>query len=132
MKTHKQLPFMHQRMNTHKQLSFVRWKTKNIIWDMEETQIPKSCSAENTESEEKTSPLKELKLRGMVSLVKRIPKEKTCQQGKRQSLILVLSEIRCVSFYQHVMETLLKTKTSDFNTLHTETPLLHPSSYTPT
>ena len=40
----------------------------------------------------------------MVSLVKRIPKEKTCPRGKRQLLILVLSKIRCVYFYQHVME----------------------------
>ena len=72
---------------------------------MEETQIPKLCRAGNTErKEKKTSPLNELKLRGMVSLVKRIPKEKTCPQGKRQLLILVLFEIRRVS-YQRVMET---------------------------
>ena len=56
---------------------------------MEETQIPKSCHAENTERKEKAYPLNELKLRGMVSLVKRIPKEKTGPWGKRQYLILV-------------------------------------------
>ena len=49
----------------------------NIIWDIEETQIPKS---ENSEKKEKTSPLNEFKLRGMVSFVKRIPKEKTFHQ----------------------------------------------------
>ena len=65
---------------------------------MEETQIPKSSHTENTERKEIASPLTEFKLRGMVSLVKRIPKEKTCPRGKRQLLILVLSEIRCVSF----------------------------------
>ena len=32
----------------------------------------------------KTSPLKEFKLRGMVSLIKRIPKEKTCPREKEQ------------------------------------------------
>ena len=45
---------------------------------MEETQIPKSCRTENTDSKEKASHLNELTLRGMVSLIKRIPKEKTC------------------------------------------------------
>ena len=39
----------------------------------------------------------------MVSLVKRIPKEKTCPWGKGQWLILVLSEIRHTSLYQRVM-----------------------------
>ena len=71
---------------------------------MEETQIPKSYCAENPERKEETSPLNEFKFRGMVSLVKWIPKEKTCPRGKRQLLILVLSEIRRVSFYQCVME----------------------------
>ena len=42
----------------------------NIIWDMEETQISKSCCTENTEKKEKDSPLNEPALRGMVSLVK--------------------------------------------------------------
>ena len=51
---------------------------------MEETQIPKSCHAENTERKEKASPLNELRLLGMVSLVKRMPKEKPCPRGKRQ------------------------------------------------
>ena len=49
-------------------------------------------------------------LQGMVSLVKWIPKEKTCPQEEEQLLILVLSEIRRVSFYQHVMETQLRKK----------------------
>ena len=49
---------------------------------MEETKIPKSCRAENTErKEEKNSPLNEFKLRGMMSLVKRIRKEKTFPRG---------------------------------------------------
>ena len=52
--------------------------------------------------------LNEPALRGMVSLVKQIPKEKTHPRGKRQLLILVLSEIRRVSFYQRVMETQLR------------------------
>ena len=51
---------------------------------MEETQILKSCCTENTERKEETSPLNELGLRGMVNLVKRIPKEKTCPRGKRR------------------------------------------------
>ena len=42
---------------------------------------------------------------GMASLVKRIPKEKTCPREEEQLLILVLSEIRRVSFYQRDMET---------------------------
>ena len=71
---------------------------------MEETQIPKSCRAENTERKEKASPLNKLELRGMVSLIKRILKEETCPRGKRQLLILVLSEIS-VSLYQLLMET---------------------------
>ena len=33
--------FIRLRMKTHKELPVVRWKTKNIIWDMEETQIQK-------------------------------------------------------------------------------------------
>ena len=45
---------------------------------MKENQIPKSCHTENTERKEKASPLNELKLRGMVSFLKQIPKEKTC------------------------------------------------------
>ena len=71
---------------------------------MEETQIPKPCRAENAERKEKAYTLNEPLLRSMVSPVKRIPKERTCPRGKRQLLILVLSEIRCVSFYQRVME----------------------------
>ena len=50
---------------------------------MEETQIPKSYYAVNTERKEKAYPFNELKLRGM-SLVKQIPKEKTCPRGKRR------------------------------------------------
>ena len=42
---------------------------------------------------------------GMAGLVKRIPKEKTCPREEEQLLILVLSEIRHVSFYQHDKET---------------------------
>ena len=75
---------------------------------MEETQIPKSCRTESTERKEKAYPLNELKPRGMVSLVKQILKEKTWPRGKRQLLILVLSEIKHVSFYQRVMETQLR------------------------
>ena len=44
-------------------------------------------------------------LRGMVSLVKPIPKEQTCPREEEKLLILVLSEIRRVSFYQRGMET---------------------------
>ena len=51
---------------------------------MEETQIPKSWRAENTERKEEAFPLNEFKLRVMVSLIKRIPKEKTSPRGKRQ------------------------------------------------
>ena len=72
---------------------------------MEETQIPKSCRAENTQRKEKASPLNESELRSMASLVKRIPKEKTCPRGKRQLLIYVLSEIRRISLYRRFMET---------------------------
>ena len=52
---------------------------------------------------EEAYPLNELQ--SMVSLVKRIPKEKTCPRKEEQLLILVLSEIRHVSFYQRDMET---------------------------
>ena len=41
VRTHNVFPFIPQRMKRHKELLFVRWKTKNIIWDMKETQIPK-------------------------------------------------------------------------------------------
>ena len=37
----RQLPFIRRRMKTHKQLPFVHWKNEDIIWDTEETQIPK-------------------------------------------------------------------------------------------
>ena len=43
---------------------------KHIIWDTKETQIPKSCRAENTERKEKASPLNEFALRGLVVLLK--------------------------------------------------------------
>ena len=39
-------------------------KSEDITWDMDETQISKSCSAENTENKEKASTLNELALRG--------------------------------------------------------------------
>ena len=51
---------------------------------MEGTQIPKSCRAGTLREKTKSSPLNEFKLLGMVSLVKRIPKENTCPRGKRQ------------------------------------------------
>ena len=57
---------------------------------MQETQIPISCLAEITERKEETFLLNEFKVRGIVSLAKRIPKEKTCIRGKRQLLILDL------------------------------------------
>ena len=64
----------------------------------------KSCHAENTaRNKKKTSPLNELKLQGSVSLVKRIPKEKTRPRCKRQLLILVLPGIRRTSLYQRVI-----------------------------
>ena len=46
---------------------------------MEETQIPKvmPCREHGEKEKNKTFPLNKLKLRGMISLVKRIPKEKT-------------------------------------------------------
>ena len=66
----------------------------------------KSHAAQRTlRGKEKASPLNEPALGGMVSLVKRRPKEKTCPRGKRHLLILVLSEIRRVSFYKRTMET---------------------------
>ena len=40
-------------MKMYKELPFVRWKNKNIIWDMKETQIPKQYRAENHERNEK-------------------------------------------------------------------------------
>ena len=46
LKTHNEFPLSRQRMKMHNELPFVRWKTKNIIWDREETQIPKPCCAE--------------------------------------------------------------------------------------
>ena len=44
-------------------------------------------------------------LRGRVSLVKRIPKEKPCPREEENLLILVLSEIRRASPNQRGMET---------------------------
>ena len=69
---------------------------------MEETQIPKSCRAENTEKRKSLS-FEWTQTPRYGGLVK--PKEKTYPRGKRQLLILVLSEIRRISFYQRVMET---------------------------
>ena len=93
--------FIHWRMKTHKKLLVVRCKTKSIILDMEESQIPKVMSRrEHGEKRKKNSLLNQLKL-----LVKQIRKEKTFPRGKRQLLILVLSEIRRVSLNQPVMET---------------------------
>ena len=77
-------------------------RTEFGIWKKPKFQ---SCRTENAERKEKTYPLNEQALQWMVSLVKRIPKEKTCRRGKRQLLILVLSEIRRVSFDQRVKET---------------------------
>ena len=79
---------------------------RHVIWDMKETQIAKIWRAEKPERKERISPLNEPVLRGIASLVKRIPKEKTCPRGKRQILNLVLSEIKSVFFYQRVVETL--------------------------
>ena len=59
---------------------------------MEETQISESCCAQNTERKEKAYLFNEPALWGRASLVKRIPEEKTFPRGKRQLLILVLSE----------------------------------------
>ena len=78
-------------------------RTEFVIWKKPKFQ---SHDAQRMLREKKkTYPLNEPVLRGMVSLVKWIPKEKTCPWGKRQLLILVLPEIRRVSFYQCVMET---------------------------
>ena len=61
----------------------------------------------------KSSPFNEPAL-----LVKRIPKEKTCPREKRQLLILVLSEIRRVSFYRCVMETPITREKREENKFH--------------
>ena len=66
---------------------------------MEETQIPSHVAQRTLREKKKISPLNEFKFRGMASLVKQTPNEKTCSRGKRQLLILILSEIRRVSFY---------------------------------
>ena len=71
---------------------------------MKEAQIPKYCREDNPERKESAFLLNEPVLRDMVGLVKLIPKEKACSREKRQLLILLLSEIRRVSFYQRVME----------------------------
>ena len=47
---------------------------RHIIWDTEETHIPKSCRAENTERKEKASPLNEFALRGLWASLNEIPK----------------------------------------------------------
>ena len=57
----------------------------------------------------------------MVSLVKRIPKEKTCPREDEQSLILVLSEMRRISFYQHVMETQITKEKREEDKFHKTT-----------
>ena len=51
---------------------------------MKETQIQKVMPRRDPERKEKAYPLNEPALRGMVSLVKRIPKEKTCPREKEQ------------------------------------------------
>ena len=44
--------------------------------------------------------------------------------------VLSIGQIELNSILMRNWMVLLKTKNSDYNTLHTETPLLHPSSYT--
>ena len=59
-------------------------------------------------------------------------------QNKCYTWFLKLNPLFLKSFFLILIwlftsqSSLLKTKNSDFNTLHTETPLLHPSSYTRT
>ena len=104
LKTHRELPFSGQRVNTHNGLLFLclRVKTCNLVYERN----PNSKAILRKEPREKRKTSFEwTSLRGMVRLVKQIPKERTCPRGKRQLLILVLSEIRRVSFYQRVMKT---------------------------
>ena len=103
VKTHEELPCS-RKAKAHKQLPFVRWKWRH---NLGYGRNPNSKIMPRGELWEKRKNLsfEWTSLRGMVSLVKRIHKGKTCSRGKRQLLILVLSEIRRVSFYQRVMET---------------------------
>ena len=80
-------------------------KDEDVSFGTEEDQFQSQATQRTQRVKAKAFPLNEPALRGMVSLVKRIPKENTCPRGKRQLLILVLSEISSVSFYQRVMET---------------------------
>ena len=45
------------------------------------------------------------------------------------TIIIVLIKKQLLIHTIIIVSILLKTKNSDYNTLHTETPLLHPSSY---
>ena len=121
------LPFIHHRGKTHKELLFSRQqvRTHNVFPFIPQRHIRSClCSLKNQQrnlgyernQNSKMMPRRERRekklilwmnsaLRGMVSLVKRIPKEKTCPREKEQLLILVLSEIRRVSFYHRVMKT---------------------------
>ena len=83
----KQLPFIVEGWRHISSCLLSVEKTKNIIWDMEETQIPKSCRAKNTERKEKKFSFE------WIQTPKRIPKEKTCPRGKRQLLILLFKFI---------------------------------------
>ena len=46
-----------------------------------------------------------------------------------ESCFLSLKPFMRSFFFKFQESRVLKTKNSDYNTLHTETPLLHPSSY---
>ena len=80
---------------------FVHWREKTPSWDTEETQIPKSCRAENTEMKK---PLLWTNSHFGVwepRQVKHKKKMETCSWGKR--LMINLGPIRRASFYQCVM-----------------------------
>ena len=74
------LPFIHQMVKTHNEWPFYSSKDEDtrscLLFVEKEDKI--------WDTKEKASPLNEPSLRGIVSLVKRIHKEKTCPRGKRQ------------------------------------------------
>ena len=65
-------------------VAFARWKTKNIIWGYERNPNSKTMPRRERREWKKLILWMNFALQGIVRLVKRIPKEKTCPQEENK------------------------------------------------
>ena len=86
--------FFKLRKLTSHHLFIGEWR--HIIWDKEETQIPKSCRAENTERKEKAS-LNEFALRDLWALLNEIPKARDLSMRKEIINLGLIWNKTCIS-----------------------------------